>query len=141
MGQQLGQETVQLDATPRTQRDLIQARPAECGNDANILPLTTLSVGGPLDANSCDARMSPYLSAPIAQLAEQLTLNQLGDSAKPLTSNTLGSRPLERAAPGAAVEHENAPTDPDLQAIVERWPDLPEAVKSGIVAMVHATGK
>ena len=30
------------------------------------------------------------------------------------------------------------PSDPDLDAIIARWPDLPEAIKAGIVAMVHA---
>jgi len=29
-------------------------------------------------------------------------------------------------------------TDPDLTAVVEAWPDLPEALKAGIVAMVKA---
>ena len=43
------------------------------------------------------------------------------------------------AAAGAAVDPENAPIDPDLQAIIERWADLPDAVKGGIVAMVRLT--
>ncbi len=29
-------------------------------------------------------------------------------------------------------------TDPDLAAVVEAWPDLPEAIKAGILAMVKA---
>ena len=29
-------------------------------------------------------------------------------------------------------------TGPDLAAVVEAWPDLPEAIKAGIVAMVKA---
>jgi hypothetical protein len=29
-------------------------------------------------------------------------------------------------------------TDPDLSAIIDAWPALPEAVKAGIVAMVKA---
>ena len=45
-----------------------------------------------------------------------------------------------RAAAGAAVDSENAEIDADLQAIIERWADLPEAVKVGIVAMVRAAG-
>jgi hypothetical protein len=34
-------------------------------------------------------------------------------------------------------------TDPDLAAVVDAWPELPEALKAGIVAIVraaHATG-
>jgi hypothetical protein len=27
---------------------------------------------------------------------------------------------------------------PDLRAVIEAWPDLPEAVRAGIVAMVRA---
>ena len=35
----------------------------------------------------------------------------------------------------------NAPKDPDLAAVVDAWPDLPEALKAGIVAMVKATAR
>jgi len=31
--------------------------------------------------------------------------------------------------------------DPDLAAVVDAWPDLPEAVKAGIVAMVKASAR
>ena len=44
----------------------------------------------------------------------------------------------DSAAAGAAVDGGNTPIDADLQAIVERWPDLPDAVKAGFVAMVRA---
>ena len=44
------------------------------------------------------------------------------------------------AAQGAAVAVQNASMDPQLQAIIERWPDLSEPVKAGIVAMIHAAG-
>jgi len=33
-----------------------------------------------------------------------------------------------------------AAIDPDLQAVIERWPELPEVVRAGIVAMVRAVG-
>jgi len=42
------------------------------------------------------------------------------------------------AAPGAALEVENAAIDADLQSIVDAWPNLPEALKAGILAMVKA---
>jgi len=41
------------------------------------------------------------------------------------------------AAAGAAVVSENAPIDVDLQAIIEQWADLPDAMKAGIMAMVR----
>ena len=43
------------------------------------------------------------------------------------------------AAPGAAVELENGPIDPDLHTIMQRWADLPEALKAGIMAMIRAS--
>ena len=45
------------------------------------------------------------------------------------------------AAPGAAVGIENGLVDSDLQAIIQRWADLPDAVKAGIVAMVRASSR
>jgi hypothetical protein len=31
--------------------------------------------------------------------------------------------------------------DPDLRAVVEAWPTLPEAMKAGILAMIRAAGE
>lgn len=47
----------------------------------------------------------------------------------------------KRAAAGAAVDSRNAPIDADLQAIIERWAELPDTVKAGILAMVRAVGE
>ena len=44
-----------------------------------------------------------------------------------------------RAAPGAATDPVNGPIDPDLAAIIERWADLPQAVRAAMIAMVRAT--
>jgi hypothetical protein len=41
------------------------------------------------------------------------------------------------AAPDTASDATNAPLDRDLQTIIERWMDLPVAVKAGILAMVR----
>ena len=46
--------------------------------------------------------------------------------------------PEHRAAPGAAVDSENTGFDSDIQAVIDAWPVLPEAVKAGIVAMIRA---
>jgi hypothetical protein len=32
-------------------------------------------------------------------------------------------------------------SDPDLAAVMPAWPDLPEAIRAGIVAMVKAASK
>jgi hypothetical protein len=32
------------------------------------------------------------------------------------------------------------PGDPDLRAVVDAWPTLPEPVRAGILAMVRASG-
>jgi len=33
---------------------------------------------------------------------------------------------------------DSVPIDPDLAAVVEAWPKLPEAIKAGILAMIRA---
>ena len=38
------------------------------------------------------------------------------------------------------LPHDTRQTDPDLAAIVDAWPTLPEPIKAGIVAMVKASG-
>ena len=56
--------------------------------------------------------------------------------------------PFRQEAPGTDPERpptatKNAtratPADPELAALVDAWPALPEAVRAGIVAMVRAT--
>ena len=41
------------------------------------------------------------------------------------------------AAPRAALELAKGPIDPDLQHVIDRWFDLPDAVRAGMLAMVH----
>jgi hypothetical protein len=59
-----------------------------------------------------------------------------------LTQKTSENSALSKtgAAESGAIVPENAPIDPDLQAIIERWPDLPPAVKASIAAMAAAAG-
>jgi hypothetical protein len=45
---------------------------------------------------------------------------------------------LDSAAQGAAASAANDPRDDDLAKIVRAWPALPEAIKTGILAMIGA---
>jgi hypothetical protein len=42
---------------------------------------------------------------------------------------------------GHLLATDNCHMDPDLLAILEAWPTLPEAIKAGVVAMVKAARK
>jgi hypothetical protein len=37
--------------------------------------------------------------------------------------------------------HDTCQTDPDLALVNQAWPDLPEAIRAGILAMVKAASK
>jgi hypothetical protein len=43
------------------------------------------------------------------------------------------------SAKSGAPKDENTPPDPDLALIQNRWPQLPEAVRSAILAIVRST--
>ena len=53
-------------------------------------------------------------------------------------SNELRDAEDPRGAESGAVDTETAPIDPDLAAVIDAWPGLPEAAKAGIVAIVRA---
>jgi len=44
------------------------------------------------------------------------------------------------AAESGAISPDTDHFDPGLALVVERWTDLPEAIRAGIVAMVRAAG-
>jgi len=50
------------------------------------------------------------------------------------------SREKPQIATEAAQKAAHAPTDPDLAALIDAWPRLPEPIKAGILALVRATG-
>jgi hypothetical protein len=47
--------------------------------------------------------------------------------------------PSDTASSSTANQPSEAPTDPGLAAVVGAWPDLPPALRAGIVAMVRAS--
>lgn len=55
-------------------------------------------------------------------------------------ADPLGPARSHYAAQGAAVGAETAPMGSDSRALIDLWPDLPEAVRIGILAMVQASG-
>jgi hypothetical protein len=61
---------------------------------------------------------------------------------KPNTGKHLTSAQFHRSPPiDPPVIHDICQTDPDLAAVVAAWPDLPEAIRAGILAMVTAASK
>jgi len=50
----------------------------------------------------------------------------------------LRQSPKQGEAESEAVCRNSAPFDPELAAVVEAWPTLPEPIKAGILAMVQA---
>ncbi len=57
------------------------------------------------------------------------------------TGKTLGnSGNSERSGADSGADPVNSlQIDPDLQRLIDSWPNLPEAVKAGIAAMVNAS--
>jgi hypothetical protein len=55
-------------------------------------------------------------------------------------ANSPENRPIARqgGAKSGALCDDFFPTDPDLALIVKRWPELPEPIRAGIVAMLKA---
>ena len=63
-----------------------------------------------------------------------------GFSVRQQTPENIGKTAISDAA-GAemgAVEMKRKQIGPDLQALIDAWPTLPEAIKAGILAIVRA---
>jgi hypothetical protein len=58
----------------------------------------------------------------------------------PLNSSGNEGFPDESGAESGALDAEIEPKDPELGAIIDAWPTLPEALKAGILAMVRTVG-
>jgi len=61
---------------------------------------------------------------------------------RPVAGSPKGPLPKGLREPAPAVTHhlltDTCKTDPGLAAVVAAWPELPEAIRAGIVAMVKA---
>ena len=45
------------------------------------------------------------------------------------------------AAPGAADNLQGVQLDADLRVVIDRWHELPDPVKAGVVAIIRATSE
>ena len=81
------------------------------------------------------------LSAPLAQLAEQLTLNQGGAAVSTGKLDASENCAAPGAAVGASVQTESVaglgPADTDLAQVISAWPSLPTAARADIVAKIR----
>jgi hypothetical protein len=63
----------------------------------------------------------------------------LPHSQHPFVRRGVGS--IRRSGHSVAVETKPAHIAPDLQAIIDAWPTLPEAIRTGILAMIRAAAE
>ncbi|WP_252853656.1 hypothetical protein [Aeoliella straminimaris] len=70
-----------------------------------------------------------------------LNTQTVGDEGLERFPGNEGNSPFSdaRGAECGAVDADSAPIAPDLSLVVERWSELPEAVRAGIVAMVRTS--
>jgi len=124
--QQLGRETQQSGATSCDKGTTVVAQT----ESPKPLRVADLGDGVRVDAKGNESTPSRIRTCDLRIRSPRVTPENPEENAH--------SR--EGAAQGAAVGAANTPNDPDLRAIIERWADLPDAVKAGIVAMVRAAG-
>jgi hypothetical protein len=80
------------------------------------------------------------------QILGELAMSTMGtEGFEPPTVNPNQGSGLEDscyagAAKSGAVFADSSPIDPDLAKIIDAWPNLPEAIRAGILAMVRAAG-
>jgi len=73
---------------------------------------------------------------PVRQAAHWFS-KPVTDSTSPENTNTYKGS-TERASANASSSPRNQPQDPDLERVIAAWPDLPEATRAAVVAVVKA---
>ena len=73
------------------------------------------------------------------------TMHRVGlEPTTPLAQPLAGQGLTEPTTPSqtkyATKSAHGTPADPDLAAVVAAWPELPKAIRAGILAMVRAAG-
>jgi hypothetical protein len=75
-----------------------------------------------------------------APVGVEPTVADLQSDSKPRKTSGKAGIPEGMGADVGAVEPKTQHFAPDLQAIIDAWPALPEAIKAGILGMVRAAG-
>ena len=70
--------------------------------------------------------------------ADRVALPTRGFSVRQQTPENIGKTDI--SADAGAVETKREQFAPELQALIDAWPALPDAMKAGILAMVKAAG-
>ena len=93
----------------------------------------------PLGAAACDTLLMTGVAPPGGSNPSSRTENPRTRNRKPENSSDLRNAAQRVGEIPGAVEENPPPLDPALQALIDAWPTLPEALRAGIVAMVRAT--
>jgi hypothetical protein len=59
----------------------------------------------------------------------------------PIPPSRMDVKDRARKRTQIATESATAPAEPDLAAIVDAWPTLPDAIKAGILATIEAAAR
>ena len=92
--------------------------------------------------DTVSAAIGPPATARAASARSSLPLSTAGyETASRFSQSVASPKDLRQPAPSIAhhLPTDTCQTDPDLAAVVAAWPDLPEAIKAGILAMVKAS--
>ena len=73
-----------------------------------------------------------------ARTADPLLVRQEAQSVSPDDSSTSGGDETSPSRFPSSRVQEALRADPELEGLIEAWPELPDALRAGIVAMVKA---
>jgi hypothetical protein len=125
------------------------------GSQRHFLPLSGTTPGGVGDAGSvreeaknplldsengfCDAESS--IAPPGTRTPDPLIKSQQTENGGTCNDKDLRTPDEQSAASGAAHDPKSGVSDPDLTAVVEAWPDLPEHVRATILTLIRSTAE
>lgn len=113
----------------------------ERGTEAAQFPVQQSAASSRTDPQEAKkARQNRAQLLPDASKCETVLDSQVPPRGNAHHAKTLGKSgfPSGQRAKSSAVGEETPHSDPDLEAIVDAWPTLSEAIRAGILAMIRA---